>query len=336
MRKALTRRVFLKVAGMAGAGFWLTGDAAAKRKPCARFEAPYVSTLEVANPKRLSILQFTDIHFFNGQEPYRTTVHKRTIADMKALTELAQPDLILVTGDFWHENEGGRGLEFMRFAIEQVEALGRPWAFSWGNHDTLGDSDYEAGHKALSEAPHALYRGARTDGNYVLELVDATKTPLWQFVCINSSRNGIKEPQRAWLQTLPAPEASPPRWGVFHIPVRQYDDIWKQGIAYGIKGENVCYDNDEDGKSLAVLKEAGIRTCICGHDHVNDYSGKFDGIDLIYGRATGYNGYGDVKVPKGGKHYVLNCLSGKYKWVSLLANGKTWHPRRGERVEKKA
>lgn len=40
-----------------------------------------------------------------------------------------------------------------------------------------------------------------------------------------------------------------------------------------------------------------------GHDHLNDFYLMMNGIMLAYGRATGYNGYGNLE--KGGRHIEI-------------------------------
>ena len=113
-------------------------------------------------------------------------------------------------------------------------------------------------------------------------------------------------------------------------PVKQYKDVWDNGTARGIIGEDVCLER-EDGSSVPILAAAGIQAAICGHDHVNDYAGIIGGVDLIYGRATGHGGYGDENVPKGAKLYTLDPAQKTFEWVSLLPDGTTWKPGADER-----
>ena len=53
----------------------------------------------------------------------------------------------------------------MEFAVGQIEKLGVPWLFTWGNHDRL--TDYAHGQTFLAEAKHSLYRGGHSEGNYL-------------------------------------------------------------------------------------------------------------------------------------------------------------------------
>ena len=225
---------------------------------------------------------------------------------MRRLVDHAKPDLVVVTGDLWHENPEGRGAEFMEYALNQIGLLGVPWAFTWGNHDSL--DSYEAGHRALAGAPGSLYGGGEIGGNYVLVLEDASGTPLAELFCLDSGKEGLGKEAREFIGQAVLADTDGPkpmRLAACHIPVRQYQEVWKNKTAAGIIGELVCSEK-EDGTTLAALRDARVQAVFCGHDHENDYSGRMAGVEMIYGRATGYAGYGHEKVPKGGKVYTVD------------------------------
>lgn len=318
MRHHLTRRDFLGRAARSGlgAGLLLTGCAGKARILPAPERAPeWQASLHPANPRHVRILQFTDIHFFGGKALYMT-VNKTTVETMSKLVKQTKPDLVIVTGDSWPENRDNRGEEFMRFAVAQYEALGVPWAYAWGNHDQL--ADYAVGHQTLAAARNSLYRGAATDGNYVINIIGRHKQIAWQLLCLNTHREGLAKTEQDWVHGIaPALPPDVPRLAFFHIPLKQYDDVWQPGVTKGTKGETICQEK-EDGSSLAVLKSAGVRACFCGHDHRNDYAGLSDGVELVYGRATGSGGYGSETLRKGGKLITLDCMAHEYQWETVL------------------
>jgi 3',5'-cyclic AMP phosphodiesterase CpdA len=283
-------------------------------------------SFEVKNPARFRILQLTDLHYVTD----RPEVSKeKTNALIRELLEKTQPDLVMITGDLWADNEGGLGVQQMHEAIAEFDSWGLPWAYTWGNHDKL--DDFSVGHKAFAEGKNSLYRGVETNGNYAIDLATADGKRIAQLVCLNTTTKGLGDEQRAWLHGLALADGEAiPRLAFFHIPLKQYADIWDSEVASGIKGEAVCLE-EENGSSLAALKEAGVRACFCGHDHVNDYSGVADGIELVYGRATG--GYGADRVDKGGKVIDFNCETGEYQWYSVTRKEAEWHPQPGSRVE---
>lgn len=335
---SIDRRQFLAGTAAATMGTVLASPAAAED------EAPLISgaisttypdqraVLAVSDPARIRMLQLTDIHFFcNKEEPARD---KQTLEDIPRLIEKTHPDLLLISGDLWHDNPDGQGRAYMEFALEHLGRWGIPWLFTWGNHDRL--DDYVAGHDALHEARHSLYRGGASGGNYVVSLQDKNGADLWDIICMNSMGDGLLQIQRDWLQALPKQEFRPRAENAFcvvHIPVKQYTDIWAQPDTGGVFLEEVC-SWQEDGTTLPLIDKLGtVRAYFCGHDHVNDYRGTWGGVELNYGRATGHGGYGGDKVPKGAKIITVNAQSGKHTSESILPDGTTWNSEPGKKID---
>ena len=333
MSKQLTRRAFIRT-GVASVGAAALGSALSPGGSAYSDsgEAFGVAQLTIAHPAQFRILQFTDLHYYSD-ESLHDSVDGQTNETMRDLVKIARPDLVMVTGDLWPEDRDGKGETYMRYAVQQLEALGVPWAFVWGNHDQL--PDYAVGHDAFEKAKNSLYRGAASDGNYVVDILDRRNRRVWQLLCLNSHENGVKiAPQLR--EDLTAANSSPvPRVAFFHIPLKQYDTVWKNGTATGVIGEDPCIA-DEDGSALPFLKSIGVRACFCGHDHVNDYSGVADGVELVYGRATGAGGYGVEILQKGGKLITINCKKTQHEWVSITPDGERWVPGPGERIDRKA
>lgn len=344
MELRLSRRRFLARGGAGAVATLLANSRLAAQKralnPIAletsnRYAETSVS-VQVRRPERIRILQFTDLHFFNERNRYGSGPDERTVLDTNRMVEVYEPDLVAVTGDLWHDNPGGRGEEFLAYGVAHLERLGVPWLFTWGNHDQL--DDYVAGHDALAGARHSLYRGGASGGNYTVELLDGSGRPLWELFCLNTTNLGLQRPQRDWIdaeyerrrQARPHP---PPAFCLLHIPLLQYDYLWEEEMASGFKREAVCSDG-ENGSSLWHLKRLGcVRAVFCGHDHVNDYCGILEGIELAYGRATGHAGYGGDQVRKGAKLITVNGLAGTYTWATVFPDGARWRPEPGFRTE---
>lgn len=332
---ALSRRDFL-VAGVAAAGSSLLNRTVKAENPGATPGPAPTRPLSLSNSKEIRLLQFTDLHLFAGishQPEISEEQRKQTVDDMHRLVDHTRPDLVVVTGDFWHENPDGRGMEFLHFSVEKTAGLGVPWVFTWGNHDLL--DDYDLGHKALAAAPNSLYAGTLdNNGHYVTPVVDQKGNVLLELFCLNTEGRGIDKKIQDFIQTAVKDDKDdtkrPMRLGAFHIPILQYDHVWKNGRARGVKGEDVCFEA-EDGSALRAFKDAGIQAVMCGHDHTNDYSGLADGVELIYGRASGYNGYGHSTLAKGAKLYRLDPTRSALHWESVLPDGRRWNPGSNER-----
>lgn len=285
----------------------------------------------VRDASRIRVLQLTDLHFYGS--PYLPARDKRTLEDLPRLVDALDPDVLLVTGDLWHDNPDGRGEEFMNGAVANIEALGRPWAFTWGNHDQV--TDYAKAHERITSAKGSLYRGGAGGGNYTVALTGADGQPVWQLLCLNSNDAGLGHAQQAWLRNKPAGLASAlPTFAVAHIPVKQQADAWAAKSANGIGLEKVT-NEQEDGSSLSAITAAcATRAFFCGHDHVNDFATTVDGVELVYGHATGWAGYGANEMPKGGKLIIANAETGSYTWETVLYDGNRWRPDPGVFVDK--
>lgn len=330
----ISRRGFLASAA-ALTGLTLTARAEETKFAVARAASPKagapVSQLKVPDLSRVRALQLTDLHFFCKPT---LGLDAQTIEYLPRLIDSAKPDLLLVTGDLWHDNMNGTGREYMEFAIDKITALGVPWLFEWGNHDQL--DDYAAGHDYLSAAKHSLYAGGATGGNYRVEITGTDGVPRFEFVCVNSSLDGCDDHTVAYLEALAAERKDAkrlPAMGVMHIPVRQYFEAWRQGDATGVCLDSVSYQR-ERGKTLPTWKTAcDLRACIAGHDHCNNYAGTSEDVTLFYGQSTGASGYGGDTLPKGAKLYTINAETGAMTTEVHFPDGQVWSPQPGWRTE---
>ena len=284
-----------------------------------------VSRVTVASAATAKILQFTDLHFFGKTRDE----DQRTLRDLNRLVELTKPDLLAVTGDLWHDNPDGQGFARMEFAVKQIDGLGVPWAFCWGNHDQL--DDYQRGHDLLEQARNSVYRGALTHGDYRLELASSRepKVPRADLLFMNSSNIGLSDWQLAWFRAttleLKSKRKQPlPALAFFHIPVFEYKSLFQPGQNMGLQLEKVCNEEESGGALPELKKPETLRACFCGHDHLNDYVVRAGNLDLVYGRATGHAGYGGELLKKGAKLIEINLGRGSYTQTTVFADGTKW------------
>jgi hypothetical protein len=244
---------------------------------------------------------------------------------MKRMIENTDPHLLAITGDLWSDNPHGQGQEFFEYSLKKITSLGKPWLFNWGNHDRL--DDYAAAQVTLTEAKNSLYRGGHDGGNYRISITNSGDRQLMELLCLNTTTQGVQAAQEKWLTQQKSSDS--PVLCFLHIPLLQYDTVWQKKIAKGIFKESVC-TYGEDGSAIAKLKKFGdVKACFCGHDHVNDYSGTWDGIEMVYGRATGHAGYGAHKLKKGGKLITVDLANPKktrHTWKTVFADGSDWAP----------
>jgi len=289
--------------------------------------------LDLGKRQSLRLLQFTDNHFFCGVKDGLTITDadRKTERDWHEFVRIFSPDLILFTGDSWHDNPSGRGMDSLLHVLRRIEPLGVPWAFCWGNHDLM--DDYQAGHDALESARHSLYRGGASHGDYRIEVRSnsAKGSPVAHLWVLNSNRYGITAWQLNWLRaarTALAKAGAPPAPSLafYHIPLLEQKTLYKPGETPGIFQEEVCHEKESGVAAPVLAADTRLFACFCGHDHVNDYAVRSRSLDLVYGRATGHAGYGGEKLRKGAKLIELDLRAGTYEQTTVFADGSYWRP----------
>jgi len=192
-------------------------------------------------------------------------------------------------------------------------------------------------------------KAARWDGfhggNYLVEIMNENGTVVAWNAFILNSRRAYHLPTKVlnWMADRTGKDRRVPAVCFYHVPNHEFHVIWEKGLARGIKRENVCFERDRGRVHKAFKDMSTIKACFVGHDHVNDYHGKLDGIDYVYGRKTCLGGYGSYKkVPDrfetsgkairiGGKLITLSLdqeeLSmNSISHVSVFPDGTTWQP----------
>lgn len=79
-----------------------------------------------------------------------------------------------------------------------------------------------------------------------------------------------------------------------HIPFPEYINLYNENPIYGIKGESICCSSVNTGLFDAIIENNITDWVAVGHDHSSDFYGNYKGINLAYGRKTGYGSYGPV------------------------------------------
>lgn len=292
---------------------------------------PWVGQISAKSDGTLRILAFTDLHFgqLSGLLLLGQMVDDWTVNDMKKMNDLHQPDMIIVTGDAWFENPKGKGVESCRYFCKVMADLGRPWAFVRGNHDKA--NDFAVCEKMFSSTPGSLYLGSLTNGNYRIKVTMGEATT-WNLIFINDSapKMGFGPSQIAWLKNESGRITQeslvvPPSLLFSHIPIPAFSQIVRNKLAMGIHHEGVNWGH-ADPESLDAIMETGqIKAMFCGHDHINDFEGDWLGVHFEYLRATGYAGYGEPRLVKGGKVIDLRP-EGTFSTKTVFANGSEWTP----------
>ncbi|NQX66581.1 metallophosphoesterase family protein [Paenibacillus alba] len=262
-----------------------------------------------------TIVQLTDLHIGGDKD---NEADLRTLALVRAVLVEEKPDLIVYTGDLISSYGAADPLASFRRAIAPAVESGLPWAHVFGNHDaeeTVTREELMAA--ALKHS--ACYSQAGPEelsgvGNYTLTIQGTQSGNSAAILYFLDS--GAMAPDSiggyAWIQadqihwykqqSLALRERSDailPGLAFFHIPLPEYNDVWKVGKVSGIKNEDVCCPKLNSGLFAAMAEMGDVMGTFVGHDHDNDFCGTLHEIRLCFGRVTGYNTYGGL--PRGAR-----------------------------------
>ena len=289
--------------------------------------------------QRFKIVQFTDIHWHNGE-----SADRQSEALMEQVARAESPDLIVLTGDIL-AGEGCRdAAESLRQVIQIVERCGTPWAAVFGNHDDEGTAARHELMEVMQEGALSLASSGPAEipgvGNYILTIQSSERrepAALLYFIDSGSyaqtdigGYDWIKRPQIEWFLSesarFTASTGHPlPALAFFHIPIPEYDEVWDFHTCYGVKYENVCAPRVNTGFFAAMHEAGDVMGTFVGHEHVNDFWGDLHGIRLCYGRATGYNTYGRAGFPRGARVIQLRESERRFETWLYLDDGTVIH-----------
>lgn len=288
-----------------------------------------MSKLVFSEEGKFKILQFTDIHFSDNNQ-----VDEETVRLMRKILKEENPDFIMITGDTVY---GENNVEHLHLALAPVIESQIPFSYTFGNHDTEEGADYSILFPMITAIPNCVaYHDERSKvgmGNHMLEVVDGNGEVKWVIVGMDSGNyNPIKhiggyayvqQEQINWYQEkIKEYEEKNPNFSALlfmHIPLPEYHELWDMEICYGKKREGICSPKINSG-FFAAMQEAGhTKGVFVGHDHINDFYGEMYGITLGYGRATGYNTYGQEDFLRGARIFILdqNNIEGFETYVRL-------------------
>lgn len=277
------------------------------------------------------MLQLTDIHWQDGGEADQRT--RKLIAE---LLDAEQPDLAVLTGDIIYSSLCPDPRKALLEAVEPLEERGIRWAAVFGNHDTEAGISREALMDTIMSCPHAIAEPGPADvagvGNYAVAITGATGRAEAALYFLDSGsyashRAGgyaaLDRSQIAWYeqQSLALEQEHGrliPALAFFHIPLPEYEEVWRTQQCYGNKLEQVCAPLLNTGMFAAMVARGDVMGMFVGHDHLNDYWGELHGIKLHYGRGTSRNTYGFDDAPRGARAIELRAGEPGFRtWLRL-------------------
>lgn len=248
------------------------------------------------------ILQLTDLHFGEIHEESRD----RDVATKELVIRLVNehtPNLIAITGDLiW--SLAKKSLSTFREVLSFMNDFGIPFAVTLGNHDAESDFNREVLNTiVLEQANFIIPRSLlNIDGrlNYYVEIQDAGLPHRLYFMDSGDydthqfgEYDFIQHEQIKWLVENEGGFSGISQL-FLHIPVPEYRTAQQLGLAIGHQDEEINCPGLNTGLFSHIYLHTNIKAVYCGHDHDNDFSAHYFGIQLNYGRVTGFNTYGSL------------------------------------------
>ncbi len=256
------------------------------------------------------ILAISDLHYTPQPDPYGIELTRKLIA-------LEKPDLVIATGDNISgdscstEEDVKRAVANVATAVEDSRV---PWAITLGNHDQEHFARTHISRQQIFDYyeawPHNVNVGWNRSiygaGNKCLLIRDAAGTqPLFALWLIDSGGKDndptirydwIHTDQVAWYyqtsRELESQRGSKmPGLMYFHIPLLEFQEMILTRKVLGERHEPESPSRINSGLFAAVFDRGDVKGIFCGHDHVNNYVGKFRGVTLGYNGVVGFHGY---------------------------------------------
>ncbi|EGG18598.1 hypothetical protein DFA_04092 [Cavenderia fasciculata] len=282
-------------------------------------------TLTLTSKGTFKILQFTDLHY--GESIWKDMMNE--IAQRGVLDNEPDIDLVVLTGDAlsgfaWDKKTVGWGKSKWAKIVQPMMDHQLRWALAMGNHDDQGDLNRMQVVELDSSYPYSLTQmgpyTANGTTNYYLPIYDANgdmQVILYFFDSSDDNCMGIEgwgcvyPDQVEWYRQTSAMLRAKnggrilPALAFLHIPVPEFLEMWNfYNVSGNLEDTGVCCFSVNTGLFSAFLEMGDVVSIHCGHDHSNDFIGSMHGIQMAYGRKSGYGSYG----PPSGWHHGARVI----------------------------
>lgn len=289
------------------------------------FKIESIKTVSKQKDKDFVILNFADIQMCDLEDLFNmSTVH----SEITYLIEKTKPDLITLTGDQTWSNEN---LISLKSLISWLDGYKIPYAPIFGNHDYGNQKNssvaelnyccdlYESGKYSLfSRGPTNL----GTLGNYVVNITEDGKILKTLYMMDSGYEDKITDEQIEWFKWN-AEGIKNFNGGQYtdgmcflHKPLPEYKNAYlshvlNDGNAEPIGDVHVHYSlsGSKQNGFFEAAKKKNVLDVVCGHQHGNNFSIKYNGIRLTFALKTGeLGGYYDDGVVNlnGATAFTLN------------------------------
>ncbi|GMF22207.1 unnamed protein product [Phytophthora fragariaefolia] len=236
------------------------------------------------------------------------------------LIDLEEPDFIAFSGDNVHVYDPSWQQIAVDMVTKRAEERGIPYAMVFGNHDEEGDFPRQKIVEMVSRKnySHTVSGPETVDGvgNYMLQ-VTAPTAGAWgeagesvlrmyffdsgayasteTYPYVFTEYDWIKQSQIDYYRQLSetgradrhsSSDSVLPALMFFHIPLVEFS---YSGDACNGERNELVQSQGMNVRFLSALSEMNeVKAAFVGHDHLNEYCCRVDGVQLCYGGGTGF------------------------------------------------
>ena len=257
-------------------------------------------TINQSHLDSIKILQVTDMHL-GSRGHWKDDLN--TFNRIAKLVDMYNPHFIFVTGDLF-TGEKPYGSLLASSTVRFFDELNRPWFYVFGNHDPEGGFGRDEIYDVFKTSEWGVIGFHKSDDirkyDYHVDInIGNNKTPNWKIYAFDTGpHNGIKAVQPIQISWYKESSAESKQKynstiravSIFHIPLIEYQKLWDDPKIKknGTSLEKVFYEEDDGSLYNAFVEVGNVKATFCGHDHYNNYWGKYKGnIILAYGYISG-------------------------------------------------
>lgn len=242
------------------------------------------------------------------------------------------PEFIFITGDLFTGEKPYVSL-LAAYSVHFFDELERPWFYVFGNHDPEGGFGHDDIYEVFKTSEWGVIGFHKHETlwkyDYYVDIKLGNETvPNWRVYAFDTGphngRKVVQPDQIDWykeisFQVKEKYDTSIRAISIFYIPLVEYQELWNDTSIKksGISLEKVYYEEDDGSLYNAFLDIGNIKATFCGHDHYNNYWGKYAGdIILAYGYISGEST--NEAWPTGDKLITLPTGEGEIKMQNVV------------------
>lgn len=267
------------------------------------FKIERIKTIEKKKDKDFVILNLADVQMCDLDNiPHMSIIHD----EITEIVSKIKPDLITLTGDQTWSNEN---LISLTALLKWLDMYQIPYAPIFGNHDH--GNDYDSAVAGINyccdlyeNGKYSLFNRGPTNigslGNYVINIKEEEKIVKTLYMMDSGYHEMINDNQIEWFkwnaEGIRANNGGEYTEGALflHKPLPEYAEAYRKyrngdptvekindmTVSYSLFGslQNGFFD---------IAKDMGVKDVVCGHQHGNNFTLKYEGVRLTFATKTG-------------------------------------------------